>query len=259
MTVHYESFPLYSATLVGAALCVSRILRDEPRSHLAVFVLFAAASANRIKYLPLFALAAAPLLARDVFPALLRPAATWLASLVRTPPGSAAARRGTTARVLALGFATFALAVPFAIRGAALPTPHRELFEIAGRLANDPTLARAAPVYVLNDANYGGWLELAFWLVRPPGAIEPAFKPAMDNRTLVISQERIRDYDQLRQTAGDWPGILSRWAVRVAILPSRAAIVPALTALRDPTTHAAAWETIQSSNVWTVMVKSGER
>jgi hypothetical protein len=211
----------------------------------ATFLLFAAASANRIKYLPLFAIAAAPLLVRQVFPAL------WDAAQ-RIAPRAGSARRDAagaprTRRVFALALAAWAVGSPFVLGGPALPTPHRELFEIARRLAEEPALSGPETVRVLNDANYGGWLELAFWLVRPRGASEPRFKPAMDNRTLVIRQERIREYDQLRQMAGDWRSILARWDVRAAIHPSRALMVPALLG--------GDWQTMWASEVWTVLIR----
>jgi len=110
---------------------------------------------------------------------------------------------------------------------------------------------------VLNDANFGGWLELAFWLARPTGATESRFKMTMDNRGLVVGQDRFLEYDQLRQMAGDWPRILSRWGVDVAILPSRAVIVQALTsgAAATPGAGATAWEPIYTSAIWTVLVR----
>jgi len=259
----YEGFWLYCAVLVMVAACVRRVVASERRANLATFVLFAALAAMHIRYLPLFALAAVPLLASSVFPTLVRTALDLLAGFVAVPvlDRTIDGGRQPARDVLALGAAVWILSIPLVARSASLPDPHRELFAIAQRLTVDPDLGRARRVHVLSDANFGGWLELAFWLARPPGAAESSFKAAMDNRGLVVGQERFREYDQLRQMAGDWERILARWGVDVAILPSRAAIIQAMTdgTPGSPSADGETWQPIYTSAMWTVLVRHPTR
>jgi hypothetical protein len=255
LTVQHEAFPLFCAVLLGVALCGRRLIAREGAAPLVLCLVLAAAGARALKSLPLFAIAAAPLLVRGVFPDLL----AWLGRLpsARAMPTWAPRRYAAGLRFAAVWVAVVLLGL-LAIREVHqrpfLRTPQRELMTIAGQLERDERFRTRERVHVLSDANYGGWLDLALWLAQPATATESRFKVAIDNRGLVASEARFDEYDRLRQMRGDWRQIMERWQIDVAILPTQAEMIGALTA--DASDAALrSWDVLYASRVWTVLAR----
>jgi len=246
--LQYQFFWLYAVIVLAAVVSFRSLLRRERLGHLALFAAFAIATLNRFRYLPLFAIAAAPIVR------------TMLAALAeRFPASEPAAERPPESllRWVCSPAAALAFLVPALLLIDAqplLPRPHRELFDVARRLQRDYPVGAEGSVNVVTNASDGPWLILAFWLTRPPGAGATHFKVAMDTRTLLMGQQRVREYDDLRQMKPDWPDILRAWNIAVVVLPSRATILQALTSERagDRLGH---WSVFTRTSLWTVLVR----
>lgn len=251
LTVWHEVFPLFAGTLIGAALCGRRLIEREGLATVILFLMLAAAGAGALKSLPLFAIAAAPVLVRVVLPELLGYIASLHARDWKAPGmgvGNQWVLRSLMAVVLAAICVRELAVTPF------LRSPHRELLSIAGALERDQRFRDRSRVHVLSDTNYGGWLELALWLAKPADARGSRFRVAMDNRGLVMGEQRFAEYDRLRQMHGDWRATIDRWGIDVAILPTQAVIVGALVQPAS-TAGLSPWDLLSTSPIWTVIAR----
>jgi len=245
--LQYQFFWLYAAIVLAAAVSFRSLRRRERLGHLALFAAFAIATLNRFRYLPLFAITAVPILR------------TMLAAVAeRFPAPAPAAERppDSLLRWVCSPATTLASLVPALLLIDAqplLPRPHWELFDVARRLQRDYPVRAEGNVNVLTNASDGLWLILAFWLTRPPGASETHFKVAMDGRTLVMGQQRVREYDDLRQMKPDWPDILRAWNIDVLVLPPRAVILESLMSSDQPRDRP--WSVFARTDLWTVLVR----
>lgn len=255
LTVWHEAFPLFVGILAGIALCGRRLIAREGLAPVLLCVLLAAEGARALKSLPLFAIAAAPLLVRGVFPELLAwmgrqhrhdTLSHWSASDQRWMPQWVL--RLAMVAVLAIVTVGELYARPF------LRSPHHELLSIAERLERDERFRNRGRVHVLSDTNYGGWLELALWLARPARAGDSRFRVAIDNRGLVTGEQRFDEYDRLRQMHGDWRGTIDRWEIDIAILPTQATIVDALVRPASAT-GSKPWDLLSTTAIWTVLAR----
>lgn len=226
--VHPGSIPfLPFVATVGLALAFGRrVLRREKPSLVVLAVLFAVASALRVRYFPLFAFSVLPILSRTVAPAL----AAALAA--RFGAGSAAATRSGESPGRLVWREALVVGAAFAVLGAmivpmspSLSPKTAALFQIAGRLEGSGLFADSPRVNVLNEHNDGGWLCLAFWQNRPAGWSQNRFKVSMDGRSLVVGDVRGREYTELRQMTGPWRRIFASWRVDVVIAPPAATLL----------------------------------
>lgn len=230
--VFSPSFWLLAATLTAVAASAKRVATREHPLHVLLFLLLAAQSARQIRYFPLFAIAAAPILARSTMPFLL-----GFFSPGPPPPETTAPAEPERAWLapVAIALVMWIIGGLFIRQEPPLKPRHRDLLQIAERLARSPAFGERPRVTVLSEANDGGWLELFFWITRPPGAVENRFKAAIDNRGHVVSQQRFAEYDQVRRLSGNWAPLFNAWDIDVVIAPGAADLLATLARGTDAT------------------------
>ena len=78
-----------------------------------------------------------------------------------------------------------------------------------------------AELVVLNHFNDGGWLSLAFYL----STLNKKLKTAIDGRTLVIGEKRLKEFAMLDSLSKGWQDVLLEWNTALAILPNNFRLV----------------------------------
>ncbi len=101
-----------------------------------------------------------------------------------------------------------------------IPAKYAELLTIAPQL-NLLAKEHDSTAIVLNEFNYGGWIELAIYLSNrssPRSADSSLLRTSIDGRTLVMGQQRLREYKTLTEGKDLGCEILSHWKPDYAIL-----------------------------------------
>ena len=205
---------LVTLLLLISAKQIRRRIRIE---SILLAVLFLVMAFLRRKYLPLFGLTAVPLLVNAAFPAIFsRFGSNRPASPVPASPASASQNR-LLAVLIAL---FFVLAVTSIQVDQPLTDRYRELFDVTKEIES-AVPAGTSPVVIGNHFDDGGWLELAFYLQRETGRSDSRFKTAIDGRTLVMGQERLKQFGDMYFSPGDEKSCqtLKSWNPAAFILP----------------------------------------
>ncbi|MEW6568837.1 MAG: hypothetical protein AB1449_11865 [Chloroflexota bacterium] len=221
---------LWLLFLTALALALSP-RRPHPTELLSVFA-FAYLGFLAGRNIALFALVAAPVLARHGYPAL-----TPL--LTRFGPG-----RPVPARLArSVNSALFALLVLAAALKAVVPLSNAE---------NEAILSQRLPSAAVR------WIET----IRPPGplfnsynwggyvvwSLYPDYPSFVDGRTDLFNQELLTDYLTAWRAAPGWEAVLDRWGIRLALLEVDAPLVITL--------QASGWEPAYQDDQAVVLVRS---
>ncbi len=198
---------IYLLICVGCAVSWKSIKAKEPSDSVVLFVLLALAALLRLKFIPLFGAAAAPILTRSVLPRFAKMEAAVEES------------SKTSNLLLAAAVLAFCLVSLATLRPAQpLDDEQLSLLDAAALLSSQPHDEQK--IYpVLNDFNHGGWLELGFWLQRDSRARPSSFRPTIDGRTLVMGPSRLNQYKRLLNSEISASEAAAAWAATSAILP----------------------------------------
>lgn len=250
--VHFgaPTFWLFAATLALMATAARRIATREHPLQVLLTALLAAQAARQVRFLPLYAIAAAPILARTAWPHL-------LGGFRRPTAGGAPAPDQPRRVALIVGPVLLLAAACFGWRDAPLRPRLRDLLAITQQLEDSGRFRERQQVTVFNNFNDGGWLELFFWLNRPPGWTQSRFKVAIDGRTNVVGQERMLEYDRIRRAVDDWAALCRAWGLDVVIGPRGADLLAALArGSREGAGPPGRWAVITERGGYTVMARS---
>ena len=234
--------------VVFVAMFFSRAIVSKDRPALVLFVLCAIAGLMRIKFLPLFGIAAAVVLGKHAFPIF----AGGMTKRMESLNGQRANNdsfRGLSKTIAMLSMLLLLLVGFQCIEiTEALPERYKALLSVSKRMSEDSSFAEQQEVRVLNHFNDGGWLALAFWLSRPEQSSSTKFKTSIDGRTLVVGAKRLRDFAALQRLESGWCAILEEWNTSVAILPAKTLLARVLSKRIDQ-----ADEKRNCVNQWTLL------
>lgn len=161
-----------------------------------------------VRNVPVFALAAAPAIARH--------GAAALGLTDRAATGAPRERRGLNA---ALGAA---LVILLAVWAAAQLSPGRIRTQLEAQVpvaAVESMRSLPANGNLLNDYNWGGYI---LW------ELYPAFPTFVDGRTDVFSADVFEDYLAMWTAAPGWEALAERWDIGTALLPPESPLTDAL-------------------------------
>lgn len=219
--------------LSGAVLALAFSRRSPQAAEVLNLLAFAYLSFVAGRNIALFALAAAPLVARHGRAALAPIAA-------RIGPGRQVPER--IARKLNLGL--LALVIVGAAAKAAVPLSNFQNEEILARQAPMAAVAwiqshrPEGPLF--NSYNWGG---LIVWTLYPD---YPSF---VDGRTDLFDQDLLTEYLTAWRAAPGWQNVLERWGIRLALLEPGAPLALAL--------QCAGWEVAYQDDQAVILMRSG--
>lgn len=210
---------LFIVVAVISAIAWTRrtaIAEREPADSIALVLLLLAGAMVRLKFLPLLAVAAAPLLSRSVFGAIF-------------PEGFPSTRRQQSSQLpLAAALIAFGLTAAAALRLEPPVAPQKQELLSAAEVLSDAAAGEDRNITVLNDFNHGGWLALGFWLYRPADAEISRLLVSVDGRTLVMGADRLQSYRRLLLEPERADEIARNWSAEAAILPGDSLITTTL-------------------------------
>ncbi|MCC6954767.1 MAG: hypothetical protein IT290_11680 [Deltaproteobacteria bacterium] len=176
-----------------------------------LFLLFLVWGVLRIKLLPFYGLVSAPLLLR---------------ATARGVPTAPLARGNRVLEVF-LGVVLAALLFLFFQPAPPLSQKYRELLAVTARLSTmERDRGRTRQEIVLNHFDDGGWLALGFYLTDRTDRAQ--FRTAIDGRTLVMGERRLREFQKLRLGGHDGCAVVSLWRPDLAVLPAAGTFVETL-------------------------------
>ncbi|MBM2843591.1 MAG: hypothetical protein HW404_1428 [Anaerolineales bacterium] len=182
-----------------------------------------------VRNVPVFALAAAPVIARHTSAAL---------RSVDRGPASGTTVREKRALNAALGAGLLTLLLAWTAVQAS-PGRTRAHLEAQVPVAAVQSMRELRPDgNLFNDYNWGGYV---LW------ELSPAYSTFVDGRTDVFSAEVFEDYVLLWATQPGWEAAIERWNIAVVLLPPRS---PLVTALRE-----AGWEARFSDDQAVVLLR----
>ena len=151
----------------------------------------------QIKYLALFAVAAAPLLASVVFPSHLRDRLMQESST--NQESSAMARR-------LLPFTAILFFIVLGLTWDSEPALSKETSELLTASSSLASQCAQRSRSIVNHFDDGGWLSFAFYQRYRESGDE--CRTAIDGRTLVMGQMRLKEFDQFRRGEGECEFVL---------------------------------------------------
>lgn len=216
-------FWLFAAVGLALAFVLKGMLERGRAAAVIVFVASFLAAASQRKYLPYFGVIAGFMLAGEILPALLRRRSVNRISETLDRPAS-----GTLLGAAAAGLAFMAACTVLFPSEKPVFAFQSELLQLGGDVERSVQAAEA-PVSVLNYFDDGGWIALAFYLARPSGSEESRCKTTIDGRTLVMGEQRLRDFRELITGTGNICAVLDRWQPRIAFVSRVSPIARLLT------------------------------
>ena len=214
-----EVQPFLWMLLLGA-LVFALSTRPKRPTELIAFLGFAAMGLLAGRNIALFALVAAPSLARHAGSAL-EPITRWIRRGKDVPAG-AARLLNTTLFVLALLAAALKIALPLGSQVNAQAIGDRQ--PVA---AVDWIREHRPPGPLFNSYNWGGYI---LW------ALYPDYRTFVDGRTDLFDDAILNDYLETWRGGPGWEEVFARWDIRLALLEPGAPLVLAL--------EASGWESL---------------
>jgi hypothetical protein len=208
-------WPFALLLILVVVLCFAT-RKTTPFAHFFLLGGFSLLGLLMARNIPLFAIAAAPVLAERLAD-FLQTMQRWrkieanIAKLERP-------LRGALWPVVVCGGIALALAGRFGVRQEATARFDANVFPVA---ATDWLVEHPQSGNMFNEFNWGGYLLYRLW---------PDQKVYLDSQTDFYGEEFMREYEQILTAQGDWQPALDRRAVTWAILPSDA---PLASSLRD--------------------------
>ena len=226
---------------VGLIAIFSRVILTRAQIlSVALLPITALLAFSQIKYLPLYGVVIALVFGRAILPRLLE--GTRLFSFQSNSSSPV-----VWMLALILGVVFVFVASDGVISQPQLSQRHEEIFKAVTALVDQaPTTS-----VVLNHFDDGGWIELATLLEAKRRGIELPVKAMYDGRTLVMGEERLRDFNKLQFLKDGWCDVVKRSGATAAILPAN---IPLSKALLDNECHDPGWKILlQGENIQTLI------
>lgn len=204
----------FALMLVMSAFVFLATRKTLPAAHLFLLGGFGAMSLLMARNIPLFAIAAAPILSENAAK-FMGKFKQWRRIEANIAALESSLRGALWPILFGLGFA-LAVGVRFQVEKEALTRFDSRLFPVA---AADWLFQHPQSGNMFNDINWGGYLLFRLW---------PAQKVFADSQTDFYGEALVREYEQILTAQEGWQNALERRAIAWAILPPNAPLASAL-------------------------------
>lgn len=207
---------ILAAIVALAIIAILRLgtLTEGQRWLMLVFAVTGLVAEERLKYTPLFGVVCCPALLGVILPGL-----QGLLGCRMRESGAERVFRLPYPLMVVCVIIPILIAYPF-LKPQTPTDDYLELIDLTSRVSQEVGCQGGRRTNILNHFDHGGWIALGFYLSKCPDRDSADLRVAVDGRTLVMTQERLKEFHDVLSRKTSWCEAADAWDADIAILHS---------------------------------------